>query len=682
MTINNLAYRSSITTSAIKRGLSGLETGIKNSQKSSNSISKSLLKRNDQKRQAMSVKSSLFLKRREAVRRREQEDIVEASSVSGSVRRSQRVIMNSTKGFMGRILDYIGTLLVGWTLINLPTIISFAKELGTRIQKLTGILSTFMSDTKDFMMGFGQLLGGVFQNVISFDFTDSQGRLSGALNEMRQSFERMENSIYAAIDILTEPIDFGIPDNADDITKDDDSSSGQQPSAPPPTGTGLPDPQSAEMYRIAAALSTEGTGKQSSVDMMQVVVNRKAMGYGKTYTAILAAGRSVDSCQFQGVWKRPGGPNAFRKIQTLEDASKWSGQSKNTLLGIIKNIQDPGLQANAAKFVGGATEFRGSPATVRAVNSDSNPKNNIQADANGIIPGSVWRGGNGDNQFLTSNPPGADRTTLRPGGAAPFNLPAPQAPSSRPSPGQFTPIREGQDLKAMTGAKNVDYVTASSPYGMREDPFTGMQKMHGGIDIAAPAGTYIALKIDSEVVFAGWQNPNNKREGYGQVIDLWVEELGVQLRFGHCQGFLITSGKVKAGRSFARVGDTGRSRGPHIHFEYDTTKGRGNYGGVGDPSAYVPYILLTNTSNTSSVSTPANTSQAQLTSANIESAESKERKLKAETKDNIITVPLPSSQQRNTPMPLSGGQPGMDIMIDDSLNRFMIQKLLLDLAYT
>ena len=84
--------------------------------------------------------------------------------------------MNSTKGFMGRILDYIGALLVGWAVINLPTIISMATQLGTRIQKLTGILATFMTDTKDFMLGFGQLLGGVFQNVVSFDFTDSQGR--------------------------------------------------------------------------------------------------------------------------------------------------------------------------------------------------------------------------------------------------------------------------------------------------------------------------------------------------------------------------------------------------------------------------------------------------------------------------------------------------------------------------
>ena len=673
MTINNLTYRSSITTSAIKRGLSGLETGIKNSQKSSNSISKSLLKRNDQKRQAMSVKSSLFLKRREAVRRREQEDIVEASSVSGSVRRSQRVIMNSTKGFMGRILDYIGTLLVGWALINLPTIISFAKELGTRIQKLTGILSTFMSDTKDFMMGFGQLLGGVFQNVISFDFTDSQGRLSGALNEMRQSFERMENSIYAAIDILTEPIDFGIPDNADDIIKDDDSSSEQPSGQPEPPGSS----GAAGKWKPILDLIGSAEGGYESVNY--------GSGPGKipglTKMTVREAFNATEAYR-----KKYGGTGAMGKYQIVDSPLS---RAKSAGLNIDKDLFSPENQDKIGVYL---------IEKERKITSDLIKNNPTEAamKLSQLFAGipvlaptysryarrtvkrgeSFYQGFNGNKATVTAD---AVEAAFKKFGSAPDSS---STPSSRPSPGQFTPIRKGQDLKAMTGAKNVDYVTASSPYGMRRDPFSGEQRLHGGIDISAPAGTYIALKIDSEVVFAGWQDPNNKSVGYGQVIDLWVEELGVQLRFGHCQGFLITSGKVKAGRSFARVGSTGRSTGPHIHFEYDTKKNRGDYGGVGDPSAYVPYILLTNTSNTSSVNPPANTSQAQLTSANIESAESKERKLKAETKDNIITVPLPSSQQRNTPMPLSGGQPGMDMMIDDSLNRFMIQKLLLDLAYT
>jgi len=201
------------------------------------------------------------------------------------------------------------------------------------------------------------------------------------------------------------------------------------PGAPSSTGTGLPDPQSAEMYRIAAALSTEGSGPQSTVDMMQVVVNRKASGrYGKTYTEILSAGTGGKNVAFEGVWKRPGGPGAFRKIQTIEDAVRWSGQSKSALLRIISDIQNPTLQANSAKFVGGAFDFRASP----------------QNNPSGRLPGTAWRGGAGDNQFLTDSSRG---DPIRKEGPAPFNLPAPQAQvssSPRSNPVSNPPSRAQQ----------------------------------------------------------------------------------------------------------------------------------------------------------------------------------------------------------------------------------------------
>ena len=127
------------------------------------------------------------------MRRRDQEDIVEAGSVFGGIRRTQKVVMNSTKGFLGRILDYVGTLLVGWALVNLPMIIKMGQVLIVRIQKLTKVLSTFIGDTTQFLFGFGQLLDGVASNLISFDFTDSQGKVNKAMEKMRSSFNRMED---------------------------------------------------------------------------------------------------------------------------------------------------------------------------------------------------------------------------------------------------------------------------------------------------------------------------------------------------------------------------------------------------------------------------------------------------------------------------------------------------------
>ena len=77
-------------------------------------------------------------------------------------------------------------------------------------------------------------------------------------------------------------------------------------------------------------------------------------------------------------------------------------------------MTDPSRQASAASFVKGALEFRGSPPNVKG-----NP--DIAADANGFIPGSVWRGTAQDNQFLMDPSKG---DPMLPGGPAKINLPA------------------------------------------------------------------------------------------------------------------------------------------------------------------------------------------------------------------------------------------------------------------
>ena len=141
---------------------------------------------------------------------------------------------------------------------------------------------------------------------------------------------------------------------------------------------------------------------------------------------------------------------------------------------------------------------------------------------------------------------------------------------------------KGQNIKGQIGQSNIDYVQVTSLRGNREGGY------HGGMDIAAPTGTYIALGVDCEVVAT-----DNQPEGYGRVIDVWISQYGVQLRFAHNSSIIITSGKIPSGTSFARVGSTGNSTGPHIHLEADTRKGSASYGGSMDPSRFVPLISLT-----------------------------------------------------------------------------------------
>jgi len=101
----------------------------------------------------------------------------------------------------------------------------------------------------------------------------------------------------------------------------------------------------------------------------------------------------------------------------------------------------------------------------------------------------------------------------------------------------------------------------SSHFGGRIDPITGQHRTHNGIDIPAQTGTAIQAAKSGRVVFSG------KKGGYGNLIIL-DHGNGLQSRYAHCNDLLAPVGRqVDAGEIIGTVGSTGRSTGPHLHFE-------------------------------------------------------------------------------------------------------------------
>jgi murein DD-endopeptidase MepM/ murein hydrolase activator NlpD len=100
-----------------------------------------------------------------------------------------------------------------------------------------------------------------------------------------------------------------------------------------------------------------------------------------------------------------------------------------------------------------------------------------------------------------------------------------------------------------------------SPYGNRIDPFTGHASFHPGMDLVAPAGTAIVASAGGRVIQAG---PHG---GYGNALDIRHRD-GIVTRYGHTSKFFVRAGDiVMPGQKIAEVGSTGRSTGPHLHFE-------------------------------------------------------------------------------------------------------------------
>jgi len=100
----------------------------------------------------------------------------------------------------------------------------------------------------------------------------------------------------------------------------------------------------------------------------------------------------------------------------------------------------------------------------------------------------------------------------------------------------------------------------SSFFGNRKHPIFNRRKFHNGIDIAAPYGTYIGAAREGKVVGAGWMG------GYGKAV-IVRHDNGYKTMYGHMSAIYAKQGeRVKAGKILGRVGSTGLSTGPHLHF--------------------------------------------------------------------------------------------------------------------
>lgn len=116
-------------------------------------------------------------------------------------------------------------------------------------------------------------------------------------------------------------------------------------------------------------------------------------------------------------------------------------------------------------------------------------------------------------------------------------------------------------IPAIQPISNKDLTRTASGYGMRIDPIYRTRRFHAGMDFSAKIGTDIYATGNGVVTFSGW------KQGYGNclIID---HSFGYQTLYGHMHKFKARVGqKVKRGEIIGYVGNTGKSTGPHLHYE-------------------------------------------------------------------------------------------------------------------
>jgi len=135
--------------------------------------------------------------------------------------------------------------------------------------------------------------------------------------------------------------------------------------------------------------------------------------------------------------------------------------------------------------------------------------------------------------------------------------------------------RQFADDASVTG-RPVRQGWVSSPFGRRTDPFTGQLAWHSGVDFATSAQGADIIAVAAGVVTAA-----GDREGYGLALDI-NHGNGYVTRYGHAEKLLVGVGDIiTKGEVIALVGSTGRSTGPHVHFEVY------KHGRVVDPASYI-----------------------------------------------------------------------------------------------
>jgi len=116
-------------------------------------------------------------------------------------------------------------------------------------------------------------------------------------------------------------------------------------------------------------------------------------------------------------------------------------------------------------------------------------------------------------------------------------------------------------MKTLPLTAPLDKYTFESPFGVRHDPFNGRAAMHTGVDLSGPYQTPVMSTAPGTVVFAGYST------GYGKLVEI-DHGNGIHTKYGHLNRILVNVGqKIGKHIPIGLLGSTGRSTGPHVHYE-------------------------------------------------------------------------------------------------------------------
>ena len=195
----NSLRKSSISINSIRNTFTSFSKGITNAKQKSDDILKQTRDTNLFKSKLIRKDGEFFAKRRENVRRKNREDELESSSISGVAKKEGNIVTRSTRGFLGRIIDFLGVVLVGWALINLPIIIKRLQGLFKLIQRVVDILSGFIGAIRDFLVAIGKPIVSLIDALRKIDFTRQRKQIQESTESANSSLTKLDKDFRESV---------------------------------------------------------------------------------------------------------------------------------------------------------------------------------------------------------------------------------------------------------------------------------------------------------------------------------------------------------------------------------------------------------------------------------------------------------------------------------------------------
>ena len=211
----NSLLRSSISINSIRRTASQFTKSLERSNIIAKDIIKTTKDRNLFERNTTAKDNEYFRKRRENIKRKQREDELEASSITGVTKREGTVTAKSTKGFLGRILDFFGIILIGWFVTKLPGIIKAIGNVINVIKKAVGFLTGFIDGIRDFLTGIGDGIRAAIDALPKFDFDAFKFQTDKTLKETEKTTQKLEQDLFFATREAIDSFEQVITDNPD-----------------------------------------------------------------------------------------------------------------------------------------------------------------------------------------------------------------------------------------------------------------------------------------------------------------------------------------------------------------------------------------------------------------------------------------------------------------------------------